>query len=56
MLKISVVDDDASVRGAIDNLLSSHGYLVDTFVSAEAFLQSAVGLEVALVGMFRCRA
>ena len=40
MLKISVVDDDASVRGAIDNLLSSHGYLVDTFVSAEAFLQS----------------
>ena len=41
MLKISVVDDDASVRGAIENLLSSHGYLVDTFVSAEAFLQSA---------------
>jgi len=41
MLKISVVDDDASVRGAIDNLLSSHGYLVDSFVSAEAFLQSA---------------
>ena len=41
MLKISVVDDDASVRGAIGNLLSSHGYLVDTFVSAEAFLQSA---------------
>jgi FixJ family two-component response regulator len=41
MLKISVVDDDASVRAALDNLLSSHGYYVDTFVSAEAFLQSA---------------
>jgi len=39
--KISVIDDNASVRVATDNLLSSHGYLVDTFVSAEDFLQSA---------------
>ena len=38
---ISVVDDDASVRVATNNLLSSHGYLVDTFASAEEFLQSA---------------
>jgi FixJ family two-component response regulator len=38
---ISVIDDDASVRAATDNLLSSHGYLVDTFASAEEFLQSA---------------
>jgi FixJ family two-component response regulator len=38
---ISVIDDDASVRTATNNLLSSHGYLVDTFASAEAFLQSA---------------
>jgi FixJ family two-component response regulator len=38
---ISVVDDDSSVRAATDNLLSSHGYEVRTFVSAEAFLQSA---------------
>jgi FixJ family two-component response regulator len=38
---VAVVDDDASVRTATDNLLSSHGYLVDTFVSAEEFLQSA---------------
>jgi FixJ family two-component response regulator len=37
---ISVVDDDASVRTAIDNLLSSHGYLIHTFASAEEFLQS----------------
>ena len=38
---ISVIDDDASVRAATNNLLSSHGYLVDTFASAEDFLQSA---------------
>ena len=38
---ISVIDDDASVRAATDNLLSSHGYTVHTFASAEEFLQSA---------------
>ena len=37
---ISVIDDDASVRAATNNLLSSHGYLVHTFASAEEFLQS----------------
>ena len=38
---ISVIDDDASVRAATENLLSSHGYLVHTFASAEEFLRSA---------------
>ena len=38
--KISVIDDDASVRAATNNLLSSHGYLVHTFASAHEFLQS----------------
>jgi FixJ family two-component response regulator len=38
---ISVVDDDASVRAATNNLLSSHGYIVHTFASAEEFLRSA---------------
>jgi FixJ family two-component response regulator len=38
---VAVIDDDASVRTATDNLLSSHGYLVDTFASAEEFLRSA---------------
>jgi FixJ family two-component response regulator len=38
---ISVVDDDASVRAATDNLLRSLGYAVRTFVSAEEFLGSA---------------
>jgi FixJ family two-component response regulator len=41
---ISVIDDDASVRAATNNLLSSHGYLVLAFASAEEFLQSA-GLD-----------
>ncbi|MDB5611873.1 MAG: two-component system response regulator [Bradyrhizobium sp.] len=38
---ISVIDDDASVRGATNNLLRSHGYTVHTFASAEEFLRSA---------------
>jgi FixJ family two-component response regulator len=37
---ISVIDDDASVRAATNNLLSSHGYIVHTFASAEEFLRS----------------
>jgi FixJ family two-component response regulator len=37
---ISVIDDDASVRAATNNLLTSHGYRVHTFASAEEFLQS----------------
>lgn len=37
---ISVIDDDASVRAAINNLLRSLGYTVHLFASAEAFLQS----------------
>jgi FixJ family two-component response regulator len=38
---ISVIDDDASVRAATNNLLSSHGYIVHAFASAEEFLQLA---------------
>jgi FixJ family two-component response regulator len=37
---ISVIDDDASIRVAINNLLRSFGYIVHVFSSAEAFLQS----------------
>jgi FixJ family two-component response regulator len=46
---ISVIDDDASVRAATNNLLSSHGYPVDTFASAEEFLQSAQLNELSCV-------
>ncbi len=38
---ISVIDDDASVRVATNNLLQSRGYIVHTFASAEEFLRSA---------------
>jgi FixJ family two-component response regulator len=38
---ISIIEDDASVRVATDNLLRSLGYIVHTFASAEEFLRSA---------------
>ena len=38
---IAVIDDDASVRVGTENLLSSLGYTVHTFASAEEFLRSA---------------
>jgi len=38
---ISVIDDDESVRVALDGLLRSHGYRVRTYASAVAFLSSA---------------
>ncbi|WP_354112277.1 response regulator [Bradyrhizobium sp. S3.12.5] len=37
---VSVVDDDPSVRAALNNLLKSQGRVVHTFASAEEFLQS----------------
>jgi FixJ family two-component response regulator len=37
---ISVIDDDASIRVAIDSLLRSRGYTVHTFASAAEFLRS----------------
>jgi len=39
-----VVDDDASIRSALNRLLRSVGYRVLTFDSAEDFLTSASGL------------
>ena len=38
--RISVVDDDESVRRALGNLLSSVGYQVELFASAEEFLNA----------------
>jgi FixJ family two-component response regulator len=38
---VSVVDDDASLRRSLRNLLLSAGFRVDTFVSAEEFSRSA---------------
>jgi FixJ family two-component response regulator len=37
---ISVIDDDASIRAATNNLLRSRGFIVHIFASAEEFLRS----------------
>ena len=37
---VSIVDDDPSLRRSLRNLLTSVGLRVDTFESAEAFLES----------------
>ena len=42
---ISIVDDDSVVRGAIESLVTSLGFLARTFPSAEAFLQSQLVAE-----------
>jgi FixJ family two-component response regulator len=41
MRLVSIVDDDESLRRSVRNLLTSVGFRVETFASAEAFLQSA---------------
>jgi FixJ family two-component response regulator len=38
---VSIVDDDESLRRSVRNLLTSVGFHVETFESAEAFLRSA---------------
>ncbi|MCK1544738.1 response regulator [Bradyrhizobium sp. 179] len=38
---ISVVDDDPSIRAALNNLLKSQGHNVRTFASADEFLRSS---------------
>jgi FixJ family two-component response regulator len=38
---VSIVDDDASIRRSVGNLLLSLGFRVESFASAVAFLQSA---------------
>jgi len=55
---VCIVDDDASLRRSLRNLLMSVGLRVETFESAEAFLASAhqdsigcVVLDVRMTGM-----
>jgi FixJ family two-component response regulator len=46
---IAVIDDDASVRVGTENLLSSLGYTVQTFASAEEFLRSGLQNDTSCV-------
>lgn len=46
MIQICIVDDDASVRKSLANLLKSAGYATQAFASGEAFLASSAA-EVA---------
>ena len=55
---VCVVDDDASLRRSLRNLLTSVGFRVETFQSAEAFLDSGhrdnigcVVLDLRMTGM-----
>ena len=40
VIKITIVDDDESVREGLSRLLSSVGFVVNTFASAEEYLSS----------------
>jgi FixJ family two-component response regulator len=42
---VAIVDDDAGMRAAIEDLLNSNGWRTRSFPSAEAFLQSMDGGE-----------
>jgi FixJ family two-component response regulator len=46
---IAVVDDDASIRGALQRLLRSVGFRAAAFVSAEDFLQAGQLQDTACV-------
>jgi FixJ family two-component response regulator len=56
---ITIVDDDASMRASLDNLLRSVGFRAQAFPSAESFLQASPGgvdsacliLDVRMPGM-----
>jgi len=55
---VCIVDDDASLRRSLRNLLTSLGFRVVTFASAEAFLESfdrhrigCLVLDVRMAGM-----
>ena len=39
--KVTIVEDDVSMRRSLERLLSVHGFLVQSFSSAEAFLAAS---------------
>lgn len=49
MIQVCIVDDDASVRKSLANLLKSAGFATLSFASGEAFLASTAAEESACV-------
>lgn len=53
---IAIVDDDDSVRGALESLVRSSGYKTRTYCSAVEFLDANATTETdCLVSDIRCR-
>ncbi len=50
--KVFVVDGDASVRVALQRLIRSGGFVVETFASGEQLLEN---VALGQLGMFDCR-
>ncbi|MGE3145246.1 MAG: response regulator transcription factor [Pseudorhodoplanes sp.] len=46
---IAVVEDDASMLRSLERLLSVSGYRIESYPSAEAFLEKAGGCEASLL-------
>lgn len=46
-MQVAVVDDDAGVRGAVGRLLRASGFRVQTYASAEEFLECGRPTELA---------
>jgi FixJ family two-component response regulator len=53
-MQVAVVDDDAGVRAALGRLLRVSGYRVETFASAEEFMESGrtAELDCLIVDMY----
>ena len=49
MIKIALVDDDASVRSSISRLLRSHGYQCFVYDSAESALADSAVIQMACI-------
>jgi FixJ family two-component response regulator len=52
--KIAIIDDDESVRRALRRFINLLGFSVETFATAEEFLDSPVGARSQTEESFRC--
>jgi FixJ family two-component response regulator len=42
---VAIVEDDASMLRGLERLLGAHGFVIEVYASAEAFLEGAVASE-----------